>query len=180
MSNMMTFNDRLNLFKFNYETYKLAYNNDRYDLCKKLFNDEMLYFLNNTSYELMDSILTRINLFEDLKLSRKTLYESFIRISAQPLLNYLYNIKENKQLKESKSMPELTTFTIKENNDDIDSISDNVSDNVSDSISDNVSNTMTNSISSGDILEIDDVNEATKVILPKVQEKGILSFLFGV
>ena len=74
MSDMMTFSERLNLFKFNYETYKLAYNNNRYNLCKKLFSDEMLYFLDNTSYELMDSILARITLFEDLKLSRKKIY----------------------------------------------------------------------------------------------------------
>ena len=161
MSDMMTFSERLNLFKFNYETYKLAYNNNRYNLCKKLFSDEMLYFLDNTSYELMDSILARITLFEDLKLSRKTLYDSFVRISAQPLLNYLYNIKETKQLKESKSMPELTTFTFKKTKDD-----DN------DSIND--------SVSSGDILDISDMDEATEVVLPKVHEKGILSFLFGV
>lgn len=163
MSNMMTFSERLKLFKFNYETYKLAYNNDRYDLCKKLFNDEMLYFLNNTSYELMDSFLSRITLFEDLKLSRKTLYDSFISISAKPLLNYLYNIKETKQMKESKSMPELISHNINDNN----SVS-------SSDISD------TNSMSSGDILDIDNMKEATEIVLPKVQEKGILSFLFGV
>lgn len=163
MSNMMTFSERLNLFKFNYETYKLAYNNDRYDLCKKLFDDEMLYFLNNTSYELMDSFLSRITLFEDLKLSRKTLYDSFISISAKPLLNYLYNIKETKQMKKSKSMPELISHNVNDNN----SIS-------SCDISD------TNSMSSGDILDIDNIKEATEIVLPKVQEKGILSFLFGV
>lgn len=163
MSDMMTFSERLNLFKFNYETYKLAYNNDRYDLCKKLFDDEMLYFLNNTSYELMDSILSRITLFEDLKLSRKTLYDSFISISAKPLLNYLYNIKETKQMKKSKSMPELTSHNVNDNN----SVS-------SSDISD------TDSMSSGDILDIDNMKEATEIVLPKVQEKGILSFLFGV
>ena len=163
MSNMMTFSERLNLFKFNYETYKLAYNNDRLDLCKKLFNDEMLYFLNNTSYELMDSFLSRITLFEDLKLSRKTLYVSFISISAKPLLHYLYNIKETKQMKESKSMPELISHNVNDNN----SIS-------SSDISD------TNSMSSSDILDIDNMKEASEIVLPKVQEKGILSFLFGV
>lgn len=173
MSNMMTFSERLNLFKFNYETYKLAYNNDRLDLCKKLFNDEMLYFLNNTSYELMDSFLSRITLFEDLKLSRKTLYDSFISISAKPLLNYLYNIKETKQLKESKSMPELISHNVNDNNilsidmSDTNSVSSN---NLSD----------TNSMSSNDILKIDDMKEATEIVLPKVQEKGILSFLFGI
>ena len=64
-------------------------------------------------------------------------------------------------MKESKSMPELTTFTFKKTKDD-----DN------DSIND--------SVSSGDILDISDMDEATEVVLPKVHEKGILSFLFGV
>ena len=166
------FNERLNLFKFNYETYKLAYNNDRYDLCKKLFNDEMLFFLNNTSYELIDSILARITLFEDLKLSRKTLYDSFINISVKPLLNYLYNIKETKLLKESKSMPELISSS-----DNNSVLSNDMSD--TNSVSSNNSSDK-NSMSSNDILKIDDMKEATEIVLPKVQEKGILNFLFGI
>lgn len=169
---MMTFSERLNLFKFNYETYKLAYNNDRYDLCKKLFDDEMLYFLNNTSYELMDSILSRITLFEDLKLSRKTLYDSFISISTKPLLNYLYNIKETKLLKESKSMPELISDKLNDN-----SVSSNDMSDTNSILSNNSSDK--NSMSSGDILDIDNMTEATEIVLPKAQEKGILYFLFG-
>lgn len=164
---MITFNERLNLFKFNYETYKLAYNNNRHDLCKKLFNDEMLYFLNNTSYELIDSFLSRIILFENLKLSRKTLYKSFIGISAKPLLNYLYNIKEIKLLKKSKSMPEL----ISSNNYDNNSV---LSDNISD-----INSISSNNLSKDSIYS-NDINESSEIILPKTNKKGILYSLFGI
>ena len=66
-------------------------------------------------------------------------------------------------MKKSKSMPELISHNVNDNN----SVS-------SSDISD------TDSMSSGDILDIDNMKEATEIVLPKVQEKGILSFLFGV
>lgn len=151
-NNLISFKERLNLFNFNYETYKLAYSNNRYNLCKRLFNEEMLYFLDNTSYELMDSILMRINLFQDLKLSKKTLYSSFNKISAKPLLNYLYNISQSKKLTESKSMPSLISFTSQKDTCSISSsdISDNKEqcDILSKSI---IYNKDDNSISSDDI-----------------------------
>ena len=169
MSDILTFTKRLELFKFNYETYKLAYNNNRYDLCKKLFNNEMLHFLNNTSYELIDSILVRIILFEDLKLSKKTLYDSFNTISIEPLLYYLYNDKENKKLKESKSMPE---FTFSKNNNINSLLSNDTNSISSNSLDDRYD------ISSTNIFDLNNIKENSKSEIPKVK-KNIIMSLFG-